>query len=878
MSWPSVTVSTTNLDSGADNPALARADLLQAVQNLNTVQAARASANGVAPLGADAKVPVIYLPVGVAAGQVAAGDHTHSSLYQPLDADLTALAALSATGFAVRTGTDSWALRSLAVPAAGLTVTHPAGVAGNPTLALANDLAALEGLGGTGLALRTGTDAWTQVGIGIGAGQVPLNWMLGTMAYQSANDYQRLDADLTAIAGLAGTAGLLRKTAADTWALDTASYLTANQTITLSGDATGTGTTALSVTLANSGVSAGTYPKVTVNVKGLVTGGASLAAGDIPNLDWSKITSGKPTTLAGYGITDAMSTAHAANAITGFAGTGAATTVARSDHTHGSLYQPLDADLTAIAALAGTPGYLYTDGGGGWSVSTPAGGGGSQPADANLTALAALSGTGFAARTATDTWAARTLTAPAAGITITNPGGVAGNPTFALANDLAAVEGFSGAGLAHRTATDTWEQVKLGLGPNEVPRNWMLGGLAFMNASDLSLSAYAALGSANTFTQDQTIAASKALKLTTADGARTVGVRGPATAAADLTFLLPNTYGSSGQAIVSDGAGGLSFAAVGGQLSPDDVVAWAKFGYSGGTLTIQKKSSHINTITRTAAGSYAVTFTTAMPDANYVVVANAWGESGISYASVATVMSPTVSGFSIAVCRPSSPTLLVDSTEVHFIIIKGPKQSYDSAGTIVVPPTFAAGGWAWLNQGSATITDGAAWLELFSPGGDTTDQIRGIDRAITSGTFDVKAKISAVHLARWVSSVALYLRDSATGRITSIRQTLNYVNAGGSGEFYLDIDKWTNATTHATNYQRIGIPREYPWLRIVKDATNLTYYVSDNGTVWLQVYQVAKSDWVANIDKVGFYVHKITNGAASPYPGTLGILESITGY
>lgn len=35
---------------------------------------------------------------------------------------------------------------------------------------------------------------------------------------------------------------------------------------------------------------------------------SSLAASDVPNLDWSKITSGKPTTLAGYGITDALST------------------------------------------------------------------------------------------------------------------------------------------------------------------------------------------------------------------------------------------------------------------------------------------------------------------------------------------------------------------------------------------------------------------------------------------------------------------------------------------------------------------------------------------------------------------------------------------
>ena len=32
----------------------------------------------------------------------------------------------------------------------------------------------------------------------------------------------------------------------------------------------------------------------------------SLAASDIPSLDWSKITSGKPTTLAGYGITDGV--------------------------------------------------------------------------------------------------------------------------------------------------------------------------------------------------------------------------------------------------------------------------------------------------------------------------------------------------------------------------------------------------------------------------------------------------------------------------------------------------------------------------------------------------------------------------------------------
>lgn len=61
----------------------------------------------------------------------------------------------------------------------------------------------------------------------------------------------------------------------------TVSYLTANQSITLSGDASGSGATAITVTLANSGVTAGTYAKVTVNAKGLVTGSAALASGDI---------------------------------------------------------------------------------------------------------------------------------------------------------------------------------------------------------------------------------------------------------------------------------------------------------------------------------------------------------------------------------------------------------------------------------------------------------------------------------------------------------------------------------------------------------------------------------------------------------------------
>ncbi|HCK4551943.1 TPA: phage tail protein [Pseudomonas aeruginosa] len=91
-----------------------------------------------------------------------------------------------------------------------------------------------------------------------------------------------------------------------------AARLSAVRTLSITGAGTGSAAfdgsanAAIALTLANSGVSAGTYSKVTVNAKGLVTAGAALVASDIPALDWSKITTGRPTTLGGYGITDAL--------------------------------------------------------------------------------------------------------------------------------------------------------------------------------------------------------------------------------------------------------------------------------------------------------------------------------------------------------------------------------------------------------------------------------------------------------------------------------------------------------------------------------------------------------------------------------------------
>ena len=92
--------------------------------------------------------------------------------------------------------------------------------------------------------------------------------------------------------------------------VDNVKQLPHSQVLAITGDVVASSTNlnsgTISTTLAAVGT-AGSYYKVTTDTKGRVTSGnTTLVAADIPDLSWSKITSGKPTSLAGYGITDAQ--------------------------------------------------------------------------------------------------------------------------------------------------------------------------------------------------------------------------------------------------------------------------------------------------------------------------------------------------------------------------------------------------------------------------------------------------------------------------------------------------------------------------------------------------------------------------------------------
>lgn len=324
-----------------------------------TTARARASVSATAPIVYTQATGVFTCVVatGSVAGCLSAADWTTFNNKQNQDADLDALAALSGTGLAARTASNSWALRTLQPPAAGLTITNPAGVASDPTFALANDLAALEGLSSTGFAARTATDTWAQ------------------------------------------------------------------RTIT--------GSTKVGVTNGN-GVSGN--PTIDINAGTLVDADISSSAA----ITRSKLAAGTAYRIIANNVSGVMSENAAITA-----------NQAVASDTNGQ--------LVASATTATELGYVN-----GVTSALQTQIDGKQPLDSDLTALAGNTTNGLWARTGTGTGSARTLTGPAAGISVSNGDGVSGNPTLALANDLSALEGLSSTGFAARTGTDTWAQRSIG--------------------------------------------------------------------------------------------------------------------------------------------------------------------------------------------------------------------------------------------------------------------------------------------------------------------------------------------------------------------------------------------------------------------------------
>ena len=199
-------------------------------------------------------------------------------------------------------------------------ITLSGAITGSGTTAITTALSSTGIVAGTFTKLTIGEDGRATAGTTLTQADIPsLNWAKITNTPTTLVGYGITDAAISthnhALSTLTETnivnpsIGQLLRYSGTNWVNFTPNYLTGNQSITLSGDISGSGATAISTTLANSGVTAGTYQSVSVDAKGRVTAGTGLVEANIPQLGWTKITS-TPTTLSGYGITDAASATH----------------------------------------------------------------------------------------------------------------------------------------------------------------------------------------------------------------------------------------------------------------------------------------------------------------------------------------------------------------------------------------------------------------------------------------------------------------------------------------------------------------------------------------------------------------------------------------
>ena len=168
----------------------------------------------------------------------------------------------------------------------------------------------------------------------------------------AATTYQPLDGDLTAIAALAGTTGLVRKTAANTYSLDTATYLT--------GITSGDVTTALGFTPYNATNPAGyTTNTGTVTSVNLTAGtGVSVSGGPITSSGSITVTNTAPDQVvsltAGTNVTVTGTYPNFTIAASGGGGSGTVTSVAASGGTTGLTFTGSPITTAGTLTLGGT--------------------------------------------------------------------------------------------------------------------------------------------------------------------------------------------------------------------------------------------------------------------------------------------------------------------------------------------------------------------------------------------------------------------------------------------------------------------------------------------------------------------------------------------
>lgn len=167
------------------------------------------------------------------------------------------------------------------------------------------------------------------------------------------------------------------------------------------------------------------------------------------------------------------------------------------------------------------------------------------------------------------------------------------------------------------------------------------------------------------------------------------------------------------------------------------------------------------------------------------------------------------------------------------------------------------GDFAWINQGSATVSTTNGGITLNSPSNGSAHNLRIRKKAAPSTPYT----ITAAFLCSWnTTGSALFhysglcFRQSSDGKVHSLNF---HAVTGTAGAWYNQSNKWASSSSFSASYvDRVGplIPGGVIWMRIADNGTNRICSVSANGQNWITVDTIGRTDFLT-ADEVGFFVN-----------------------
>ena len=363
-------------------------------------------------------------------------DNLQSAGYQPLDADLTALAGLSSTGIVARSASNTYSLRTITGTTDRISISNGDGVSGNPTIDISTSYVGQNTITTLGI-VSTGTWSATTIAVNKGGtnattasdARTNLGLVIGT-------DIQAYDPTLSALAGVTTAANKL------IYADGSDSFTTTDLTSfirTLLDDTTSTEARATLEITAGQPLDSTLTALAAYNTDGLLTQTAadtftgrtltgtsnriSISNGNgvsgNPTIDIHSSYVGQTSITTLGTITTGTWTANTIAAIYG--GTGIAS------YTAGNYINALN----STTLQQRTPSQVLSDIG-------------AQPLDSTLTALAGFNSNGIIVQTAADTFTSRSVTTSGTILAIANGNGVSGDILLNIQEDQIDINNITG--------------------------------------------------------------------------------------------------------------------------------------------------------------------------------------------------------------------------------------------------------------------------------------------------------------------------------------------------------------------------------------------------------------------------------------------------